>query len=256
MMVLGALLCVGLFAGMLALLEVGRRIGRRRIEAAPEGGRAGLSAIEGSVFGLFGLLVAFTFAAAATRFEARRELIIAEANEIGTAWLRLDLLPAAAQPGLRAKFRDYTDARLDAFRDATDLEAAARSVARAQALQREIWAEAVAASAAAPQSSTAMLVLSSLNSMFDVMETRMMGARAHTPTVIMVLLFGLALGCALLAGIDLAASPSRNWVHTVIFSAVVSLTVYVILDIEYPRLGLINLHAVDEVLVQVRAGMK
>jgi hypothetical protein len=208
------------------------------------------------VFGLFGLLVAFTFAAAASRFEARRELIVAEANEIGTAWLRLDLLPAAAQPSLRAKFRDYADARLAAFRDVADVEATQRDVERARALQGEIWAEAIAATGGATQSSTPMLVLSSLNSMFDVMTTRMMGARAHTPTVIIALLFGLALGCALLAGFDMAASRAGNWVHVVIFSAVVSLTVYVILDIEYPRIGLINLHAVDEVLAEVRAGMK
>jgi hypothetical protein len=92
--------------------------------------------------------------------------------------------------------------------------------------------------------------------MFDVMTTRLMGLRAHTPTIIVALLFVLALGCAMLAGFDMASAPARAWIHEVCFAAVVTLTVYIILDIEYPRIGLINLHAVDEVLAEVRAGMK
>src|SRR5512143_443438 len=95
----------GLFVGMILLLELGRRLGRRRQGKHEEGARAGLGAVEGAVFALLGLLIAFTFSGAASRFDARRELIVREANAIGTAWLRLSLLPADAQPGLRVLFR-------------------------------------------------------------------------------------------------------------------------------------------------------
>jgi hypothetical protein len=57
------------------------------------------------------LLLGFAFAGATSRLDTRRELIIREANAIGTAYLRLDLVPAADQPSLRALFRDYLDAR-------------------------------------------------------------------------------------------------------------------------------------------------
>jgi hypothetical protein len=71
-----SLLAVGPFPGMLVLLEVGRRIGVHRLEQDPEGARAGVGTVEGAVFALLGLLIAFTFSGAASRFDARRQLII------------------------------------------------------------------------------------------------------------------------------------------------------------------------------------
>ncbi len=97
------LLTLGLFLGMLLLLEVGRRIGGRRMAKDPAGALAGIGAVEGAVFGLLGLLIAFTFSGAGTRFDTRRQLVVEETNAIGTAYLRLDLLPAALQPALRVR---------------------------------------------------------------------------------------------------------------------------------------------------------
>jgi hypothetical protein len=108
----GILLFVSIFASTLILLVVGRRIGVRKRALDAEGAGAGLGAVEGAVFGLMGLLLAFTFSAAASRFEVRRQLIVQETNAIGTAYLRLDLLPQADQPKLREDFRSYVDARL------------------------------------------------------------------------------------------------------------------------------------------------
>src|SRR5437879_73732 len=102
-----ALLATGLLVGILICLEIGRRIGVRNLTTDRGGG-----AVEAALFGLLGLLIAFTFSGAATRFDTRRQLIIDEANMIGTAYLRIDLLPADAQPALREKFRQYVDSRL------------------------------------------------------------------------------------------------------------------------------------------------
>ena len=99
----------GLFAGMLLFQELGRRIGARQLERDPSGARAGVGILEGAVFGLLALLLAFTFSAAATRFDGRRQLISDEVNAIGTAWLRVDLLPAEPQPAIRDGFRRYLD---------------------------------------------------------------------------------------------------------------------------------------------------
>jgi hypothetical protein len=101
-----------LLAGMLILTEAGRRIGLRRMAEDPEGVRAGLGAIEAAILALLGLLLAFTFSGAGSRFDARRQLIVDETNAIGTAYLRIDLLTAAAQPELRENFRRYVEARL------------------------------------------------------------------------------------------------------------------------------------------------
>src|SRR6187551_2897108 len=106
---LAVLLTVALFAGMMMCLEIGRRIGTVRLAQDPEGLARGASAAEGAVFALLGLLLAFTFSGAASRFEDRRWYIDSEANAIGTAYLRLDLLPEEARAPLRELFRRYTD---------------------------------------------------------------------------------------------------------------------------------------------------
>jgi len=104
------LIPVLIFVMTLIMLELGRRMGLKRMTQDPEGARAGTGAVEGAVFALFGLLIAFTFTSAAARYETRRDLIVQHANAIGTAWLRLDLLPEEVQPEIRKNFRQYMDA--------------------------------------------------------------------------------------------------------------------------------------------------
>jgi hypothetical protein len=100
-----------LFVVVLACLRGGWWLGRRHYRIAGEGAHDGLGAVEGAVFGLMGLLVAFTFTGAADRFDDRRQLITEEVNAVSTAWLRLDLLPDKARESVRDLFRQYLDAR-------------------------------------------------------------------------------------------------------------------------------------------------
>jgi hypothetical protein len=251
-----ALLSIGVFIGMLILQDVGRRVGHRRMARDPEGARAGVGAIDGAVFGLLGLLVAFTFSGAASRFDARRQLVVAEANAIGTAYLRIDVLPHEAQPALRDKFRLYVEARLDAYRKLPDIVAAKEGLARAAKLQGEIWGAAVAASRVASPQPAAVLLLPALNAMNEITTTRTMAAQMHPPAIIFAMLILLALTGALLAGHGMGAGKARSWIHMVGFAAVMALAIYVILDIEFPRLGLIRVDAVDQVLVELRESMK
>src|SRR4051812_27997496 len=110
--VLLAILCtLGLLASILVMMETGRRIGLRRMDQHGDSAVAGVATIDAAIFGLLGLLLAFTFSGAASRFDPRRQQIIEEANDIGTAYLRIDLLPVSAQPEMRELFRQYTDSR-------------------------------------------------------------------------------------------------------------------------------------------------
>jgi hypothetical protein len=245
-----------LFAGTLVLIEVGRRIGLRRLASDPDGARTGVSAVEGSLFGLLGLLIAFTFSGANSRFDARRVLITEEANNIGTAWLRLDLLPSESQAELRDLFRKYLDSRLETYQKLPDIAAAEAELARSLALQGEIWNKAVAAVKAGPPGPSGSLVLSALNSMFDIVTSRTAAARTHPPVIIYVMLMALAFAAALFVGYGMAGARTRNWLHVIGFSAVLSLTVYVILDLEFPRLGLVRVNAFDQSLIDLRESMK
>jgi len=244
----------GLFTGMLALQEAGRRLGARRLQADPEGARAGLGAVEGAVFGVMGLLIAFTFSGAASRFETRRQLIVDEANAIGTAYLRVDLLPADAQPKIRDLFRAYVDSRIEIYRKLPDVSAAQQALARSNALQGGIWKACLEAASGAPQAT--MLLLPALNQMFDITTTRTVALQTHPPAIIYAMLGLVALACSLLAGYAMAGTKQRSLVHGLGFALILTLTVYVILDIEYPRVGLVRIEAMDRLLADVREGMK
>jgi hypothetical protein len=243
------------FAGLMLALELGRRVRLREIRAKQDVEPARFSIADGAVFGLMGLLLAFTFAAAGGRFEARRQLLVDEANAVGTAWLRLDLLPDSARRPLQASFRQYVDARLAGYRAMPDTLAARREFTRAAGMQQAIWSGAVAATEAAPTPAPSLLLLPALNAMFDIATTRMAAMRAHLPGVIFGLLFFLVLCCGVLAGYGMTHSGPRNWLHTLGFAAVFVITLYVIADYEYPRWGFINLASSDRPLIEVRQGM-
>lgn len=250
------LVTLGLFVGTLLFLEIGRRIGMRRRAQDPEGAAAGTGPVDGAIFALLGLLLAFTFAGAASRFDVRRALIVEETNAIGTAYLRLDVLPADAQPPLRDLFRRYVDARLEIYRKVPDRPAVLAELNRANQLQSEIWSQAVAASRMEGTPPTAtMLLLPALNQMIDITTTRTMATKTHPPLAIFVMLFGVALASALLAGYEMAGGQSRNWLHMLGFAAVLAAAVYVILDMEFPRLGFIRVDAFDQTLVELRKSM-
>jgi hypothetical protein len=240
-----------LFLGMLLLLEVGRRIAQKR-----GGAPSGAGAVDGAVFALLGLLIAFTFSGAASRFDTRRQLVVQESNAIGTAYLRLDLLPPSAQPALRESFRRYVDSRLAVYRKLPDVQAAKEELARSTSLQGEIWAQAVAACRLDAPPSAPMLLLPALNEMIDITTVRTVAALTHPPAIIFATLAALALASSLLAGHGMAGSGTRSCLHMLAFAAAMAMTVYVILDLEFPRLGLIRLDTFDRVLVEVRQSMK
>ena len=246
---------LSLFLGVLLSLVIGRRIGVRRAAQDPEGARAGVAAVEGAVFGLMGLLIAFTFSGAAARFDARRQMIVEETNAIGTAWLRLDLVPETAQPTIRQGFRDYLDSRLATYRDFSDTAAVTQEWARSMRLQGEIWTRAVAACREPGMQQATMLLLPALNEMIDIASTRAMATRMHPPVIIFAMLFGLSLIAALLAGSAMVGGKSPSWLHVIGFAAVMAISVYVILDLEYPRQGLIRVDRFDQALVDLRASM-
>ena len=250
---IASLLSIGLLVGMLVVYVVGHGLRVRHLAAGSERELAGAGIVEGAVFALLGLLLAFTFAGAASRFDDRRKLIVEEANAIGTAYLRLDLLAPAMRDELRSDFRDYLDTRLRLYRDLPDLQAAERDLAREAALQPQIWSKAV--TAASEEGTTAMLLLPALNDMIDITTTRMMAMQTHPPWVIFAMLAALCLLGAFIAGYAMGTSK-RNWVHIFTLAGALAAAFYVIIDLEYPRFGLIRVDAFDQVLVDLRQSMR
>lgn len=247
---------VALFVGMLFFFGVGRRFGLARLLRDPGGLATGTGAAEGAVFGLLGLILAFSFSGAATRFEERRHLITEEANAIGTAYLRLDLLQANAQPELRTLFRQYLDIRSTIYHNSQDDSAARNRLQAVTKLQNDIWNKSLIASQAEGASpDAAKLLLPALNEMIDITTTRSTATQNHPPIIVYLLLSGLSLIGALLVGYAMSANKGRSWLHSISFAAVISLASYVIIDLEFPRLGLIRIDAADKVLVDLRESL-
>jgi hypothetical protein len=252
----GLALAAILLFGILGFLWLGRRLGQRTLARHGSGGTASIGSLETAVFALLGLIIAFTFSGALNRFDQRRAQAVDESNAVGTVWMRIGVLPDAAQPKLRQAVRDYVDARIATYRSLPDVKAAQQQVQKSQALQNEVWKiamEALRQPGARPNAD--VLLLPALNQMFDLMSVRIVATQLHPPTVIYAMLVALALASALLAGYQSAGEKMHDGLHRFAFAAVITFTVYVILDIEYPRMGWIRLDAIDQVLVSVRAGM-
>jgi hypothetical protein len=240
-----------LFAAMAGASLVGRMVARRSPLAPQNAQDAGehLAAI----FGLLGLLVAFTFSSVFARLDARRQLIAEEANAIGTAYLRLDLLPAEARPSLRDKFQRYTAARARLFDSLARPERARAELAKAAELQRAIWTEAVAASDGTAQP-VRLLLLPALNDMIDITTTTEVAIRTHAPALVLFTLFAIALTCCGLVAYRSRSLGTYSGIHLVTF-AVITFTLYLIVDVEFPSLGLVRLDRFDQVLSDLAASM-
>jgi hypothetical protein len=245
-----------LFAGMLILTETGRRLGIKRRSKESESERGSLGTIEGAVFAVFGLVLAFTFSGAASRFNEKRAMIAEEANCIETAYLRLNLLAESAQPELRELFRRYVNSRIETYRLLPNLGAATGEMAESKRLQKQIWAKSISATGLRDSHLDAgKLLLPALNNMIDIMTTRTMALQTHPPTIIFMLLFTLGLLCSLLAGYRMATGQHRSWLHILSFALITVVLIYVILNVEYPRAGLIRLQEFDQALTDVRSVM-
>jgi len=241
------------FPAFLVAAEIGRRLGLAQLARDPDGLPKGTGAAEGSAYAMIGLILAFSFSGAETRFEARRHLIMSETNSIGTAYLQLDLLPQPARESVRKDFLEYLDTRIATYRDTHDPVMIDANLKKTAALQASIWQQSLASTmlhGAHPNAS--VLLLPALNEMFDIATTRKLALNNHPPMAIFILLLGMNLVGALLSGYATSVNKTRPWFYLCILAAVLALTEYVIVDLEFPRVGLIRVDAADQALVELR----
>jgi hypothetical protein len=253
---LAIIAAIVLFVGMLAFQELGWRYGRQAEVATEHKKREGAGLMDNAVFGLLGLLIGFTFSGATSRYDQRRLLVGKEVNAIGTAWQRIDALPSQLQDSVRVPFRRYVDALLASYNPTRVTREALREPPAVAQAQDETWTNAVRACVTKEGDVARMLLLPGLNDMFGAVEEERFARRIHPPVVIFLMLGLTALAAALLAGFAIAATDNRDWIHRVGVAAVISLAVYIIFEMEYPRLGLIRIRDADQALVDLRATMK
>jgi hypothetical protein len=247
---------IAMFAAMLLFLELGRRVGIAQMEKRGDASRTGVGKADAPVYALLALLIGFTFSGAGARFDHRRELVSQQVNAVSTAWDRIEALPAAAQPDIRAGVRRYVDALLATYRSEPTRAEALRESAEVSRARGELWSRAVSVSLTAEGEKARMLLLPSMNEMFDAAESELLARRIHPPRLIFVMLGISALAGALFAGYGLASGPARNWMYMIGIAATVAIAMYAIVELEYPRLGLVRVDATDQALTDLRATMQ
>jgi hypothetical protein len=230
---------IGLLAVLIAALEVGYRAGSRRLFAPADADVSSQTgAIQGAILGLLGLLLAFSFAAAGTRFLERQDLITREANAIGTAVLRADLLGEPERSELRAALRDYTKRRLEVSKKVRFVMDPADAVAFQQ-MHTRIWNAARAGVAARP---TALLaVLNPVNELIDLHTTRLAASRKHLPIPVLGLLVVCSAIATSITGYACGIADRRRSPSSIALALLIGAALWITIDLDYPRIGLLQL---------------
>jgi hypothetical protein len=244
-----------LFVGILVFLEVGRQIGLHQAAQYGATSRVVVGVVDGPIFGLTALLIGFAFSGAAARFEKRRELVADEARMAVGAWARIDTLHPDQQIGIRDGFRRYLDALLAWYTEATGAEQSLRSPGDVDRAKADLWSRSVAACLDPLGEKARMLLLPSLSDMFAAVEKERLARRIHPPLVIFAMLGVSALASALFLGYGLSSGPTRPWLHMLGVAVTISVAAYVILELEFPRLGLVRVGGMDRALAELRASV-
>jgi len=227
--------------GVLVLsTELGFLLGRRAAPKTSDDARSQVGTIQGALLGLLALLLGFTFAMAMSRFEVRKQVLLDEANAIGTTFLRAQLLPEPQRQGIAEQLRRYVQVRLmlyEAGTDAKKLEAAVDATTR---LQQQLWSTAAALGEKEPRAVTIGLFLQSLNEVIDLHAKRLTALENHVPEIILILLYFVALVATGLIGYGCGLGEVRNFLVTVAASILIAAVIIVIIDLDRPRRGLIR----------------
>lgn len=230
-----------LFVSMVACIEAGYRIGQRSQAAANEASKSHINTVLASLLGILALLLGFTFSLALQRYDTRSEAVVEEANAIGTTYLRAQLLPASIRGQTQQAIRDYVDLRVRSgaltLANKTEREPL---LAQANQTLNLLWDYARQAAEEDPRPVTTGLFIESLNEMIDAYGRRDSALNRHVPEVVLFLLYGTFLMTSVIIGYASGVAGHRASFVTYIMVVLMVLLVFIIIDLDRPRRGLIE----------------
>jgi hypothetical protein len=240
-----------LFTLMLIANYASHYLRRRNLVKDPDQVADGLGPVEGSLLGLLALLLSFTFSMSAGKSDTRRQVIVQEANNISTAILRCDLYPDSIRKALRADFRQYVDARINYYKAGVNEAALNKTLQQAGDISARIWARIMRLAQDKENTLRSQQMIPALNDMMDITTTRDADRNAHVPESILWMLFLLTLAGSFVTGYG-AKDKRFNWVIVGSFALMTSLTIYLILDLDRPRRGIINMDQTHSKIVELK----
>lgn len=222
---------------VLLSIEVGFRLGRRRRRATEEEREAPVGAIVAAILGLLGFVLAFTYSIAASRFDARRTIIVDEANAIGTTYLRAGFLEDDRPARVRTLLKEYVAERLRA----AETGDADRLLHRSGDLHHALWGEAEAAAKAAPNSFPVALFIQALNETIDIHSSRVLvSLQSRIPIVLWETIFVVTILTMLGVGYFAGLTRSRRSPAIIVLALTFSTLLYLVADLDRPREGMIR----------------
>jgi ABC-type arginine transport system permease subunit len=235
-----------LFIGSLALflfvIEISFRLGRRVKSPFDDDGKAHIGALQAAALVILALLLGFAFAMAVSRFEARKGLVVEEANAIGTTCLRSRFLPEPERQQMTALLKEYVAARLAFYGAGINVEALDAANREASRLEQQMWMVTTEIAAKDARSVTVGLFIESLNAVLDDNERRLAALQNHVPGAVIFLLFfvsSIALG---FVACGCGRSGHRRFAMNALFALLLAMVITVILDMDRPRRGFIRVN--------------
>jgi len=232
---------VTLFAMIILFNEFGFRLGRFVQEHTNSEIKALTGSIQASILGLLALMLGFTFSMAMQRYDSRSMALIDEANAIGTTALRITLLPADVQAQANRVLREYVDLRVAAGK--IDITRHAERIHYDQQiaqLQHAMWSLAIRSTAEDPSAVTTGAFVKSLTDAIDAQGKRSALLRMHIPESVLLLLFAVFISSGGMMGYSAGLSGKRMVAPVVLVSFLITLIVFLIIDLDRPRRGLIQ----------------
>ncbi len=220
---------------VLLSIEVGWRLGNYRRKPVEDDKKVPISAAVGATLGLLAFLLAFTFGMAGSRFDNRKQVVLNEANAIGTTYLRTDFLPEPLRAEVRSFLREYTVLRAAG----ASVILSPQGMAKAASLQDQLWAIADSARVQSDSISTGLFI-QSLNEMIDLDATRVTANRNRIPDAIWLMLCVVTILSMAAMGYEFGQTGTRNWTITILLAVVFTTVIVLIADLDRPQMGFLQ----------------
>lgn len=234
------LIVSGLLLCMLLGMEAGFRSGRHKQAIATETVTQANSVLA-SMLGLLALLLAFTFSAALQRYDDRSQAVVAEANAIGTTYLRAQLLPKGMHDEVQGLLRQYLDARIQEGRiNTTDTAERESPLRQANLMATQLWGHALRAAEEDGRAVTIGLFIQSLNEVIDAYGTRNASLNRHVPEIVLFLMFATIVMTTATLGYASGIAGHRVTLAAFVLVMLIALVVFLIVDLDRPRRGIIQ----------------
>lgn len=240
---------IAMVLGMYGCLELGRSWGRKQLARKQSVGKEWIGIVDGPILAVYGLLLAFAFSGAMHRHDERKKIIVEEANMLARGYFQVDLMPSAEQPQLRALIKDYLRTRLHCYRLRSDLPAYQQEILRSYQIQDQLWKSVIKASDSKGDRRAALMILSTLSELRSLTTSRTVLTNFHPPTIIILFLLTLSLVASFLLGYQISMLKKKSWPHIFLFLGFVAFTNYLIIDLEYPKVGWIQ---IDDSEIMIR----